>query len=83
MEATVAAVSMIPFDALIAGLVTVVPSNVNEASPSNVFAVPDPVITLLSALLLIVIPAGTAAHIGSVPEPCVFKKYPLVPAGSL
>ena len=62
MEATVAAVSIIPFDALIAGLVTLVPSNVNEASPSNVFAVPDPVITLLFALLLIVIPAGTACQ---------------------
>ena len=35
-----------------------VPSKVRFASPSNVLAVPEPVITLLSALLLIVVPAG-------------------------
>ena len=33
-----------------------VPSKVRLASPSRVFAVPLPVITLLSALLLIVVP---------------------------
>ena len=33
-----------------------VPSNVTVDSPSNVFAVPEPVITLLSALLFIVVP---------------------------
>ena len=37
------------------------------ASPSNVFAEPDPVITLLSALLLIVVP-DAAAHDTSVPS---------------
>ena len=35
--------------------VNLLPSKVKFASPSNVFAVPDPVISLLSALLLIVV----------------------------
>ena len=46
----------------------VLPSKVRPDSPSKVFAVPDPVISRLSALLLIVVPDGTDCQ-EQVPSP--------------
>ena len=37
-------------------IIALLPLKVKFASPSNVFAVPEPVISLLSALLFIVVP---------------------------
>ena len=45
-----------------------VPLKVKVDSPSNVFAVPEPVITLLSALLFIVV-SVTVLQVAALPEP--------------
>ena len=58
--------------------VKVLPSKVKFDSPSNVFAVPEPVITLLSALLLIVVP-DTVVQVAALPEPPLVNTCPDVP----
>ena len=45
------------------------------ASPSNVFAVPDPVITLLFALLFIVVPV-IVLQVVALPEPALVNTCP-------
>ena len=52
------------------------PSKVKDDSPFNVLAVPDPVINLLSALVLIVIPAGNPVKFAPLPMKLVAVTIP-------
>ena len=52
------------------------PSKVKDDSPFNVLAVPDPVINLLSALVLIVIPAGNPVKFAPLPMKLVAVMIP-------
>ena len=55
------------------------PSKVRFASPSKVLAVPDPVITRLSALLFIVVDVASAQVRPPVFPLCFCRYCPLVP----
>ena len=53
-----------------------VPSKVNDDSPFNVLAVPEPVIILLSAFVLIVTPAGNPVKFAPLPTKLVAVTMP-------
>ena len=55
---------------------SLVPSKVNDDSPFNVLAVPEPVIILLSAFVLIVTPAGNPVKFAPLPMKLVAVTIP-------